>query len=398
MSLLYFPIKDYALIMDRFSKSIKVILSNRLNNLRVSEYSGERYTQIDEVKEDVFTDSNGYLNTVDTANTKGVFQVSLYSNFGGWVEDDTEESNFSNDWITAKTFYPNFPIGKVTSQLKTNNSDNTVKERVMFHYEDGTKEASSEASTSSTDYVDTSFTSPKSLVVARMDIQTNGGGAVAYERNDKYTTNNTILYSSFTLGSTTSTSYVVVKTLHFNGWANEVVNGLATDDNTAYCRMHFYYSDGSSDYSNEASTTSINYVDFTYNNPHPNKEINKINVELRISDSSGNPPPEARETYDKVKGGNISQMVVKTNTLSFSESVSKLLIFADLDEGTNASDNIEIYDTSDNLIGSGDFDNQPITLDAPVSDFYIKFILNSVGIDISNANRFHGYAVYGWND
>jgi hypothetical protein len=98
-------------------------------------------------------------------------------------------------------------------------------------------------------------------------------------------------YSSVTTYNSTSSTYVSYYTHTFSAISTNgeyivsVSNQLKNNSSgqTIYCRVKFYYTDSTTDYSNEESQFGGTYVTKTYTNPNPAKLVNKIDFEIKDS-------------------------------------------------------------------------------------------------------------------
>ena len=121
-----------------------------------------------------------------------------------------------------------------------------------------------------------------------------------------------------TTSSSDSTNYVVKKTINLsNLLVDEVRNEILNEFNDAtyktYCRMRFFYTDGTNAYSAENNTYSSTYATKVYSNPNTNKPVTKIEVWLKQSHAYSS--TEAFERSTTVQGGGQGVLIVNAKKL-----------------------------------------------------------------------------------
>lgn len=98
------------------------------------------------------------------------------------------------------------------------------------------------------------------------------------------------LYFNTDYGETANESYTVVLTEtssdNTNGFLiTQITNQLKHSNvynNTVHCKMRFYYTDSTDEYSSLQSASSSTWVSKTYANPSPNKYVWKVEVYLMV--------------------------------------------------------------------------------------------------------------------
>lgn len=165
---------------------------------------------------DLFTDADGYLDTIDTGNTTANFDTNLYYNLklnnpSLIFEDTSQVEALTTGYVTHKTFdnlYCLVKDNEITNQLMRSDdgSGRTAKCRLRYTYFDDTTSYSNECvymTNTKNVWADFSYTNPnQNKIVIKVEVQIARGNYshTIYERNTSFT-GSTVEYTDLIIQS-----------------------------------------------------------------------------------------------------------------------------------------------------------------------------------------------------
>lgn len=157
---------------------------------------------------------------------------------------------------------------------------------------------------------------------------------------DRYCAEDTTSFYDGTEYSTTSNSYVTVKTFSsINTPVRKLTNRLKSESGsgrTAYCKVIFNYSDASSTEVEQTAVDTATYIDLSYTNPNLTKEVSSIVIQIKHE--SGFPGEHAYVDENKVFSTTESVVVLNIPSGRFNSTVSSIIgsaLVADWESGVS---------------------------------------------------------------
>ena len=241
----------------------------------------------------------GFKLWIDRVNTS----TSYWRNLGAYKTSDVSATAQvgthyllqGSDYYLHKEIELSNPtqIYKVFNQLKRTGGGAAYC-KIEFHYEDGTEENSTEKSGSGVSYDTLSnYLNPspeKEVSKVGVWLKNSSGTDYRYQAHEKGTgyvtyapnveSGDTYVKES-TLWADTDTNYLLMKeiTLPEAGLLEGVMNLIKTGGTgTAYCRIKYFYEDGTDQFSSENTINTSTYTPKWYANPSTAKKVQKIEV------------------------------------------------------------------------------------------------------------------------
>lgn len=137
-------------------------------------------------KGDVYTDNDGWLNTIDTTNTTAVFMSDYYASLEIVYSNPSEVSTTSTSYVVVKTFNVDKNIYYIISEIRNEITSNTYL-KVRFTDAEGSWETE-ETSTASSSFVSRTLYNPypeRKPTTVEIMLRTTNSDRTAYERNTK---------------------------------------------------------------------------------------------------------------------------------------------------------------------------------------------------------------------
>lgn len=131
---------------------------------------------------------------------------------------------------------------------------------------------------------------------------------------------NKLVYTNTAENSTTSATYVNVKTSVLNAFISNLTTEMKVSGGTGFIQIVFNYADGTSNTTAEQSTASANYVTKTFINPYPYKETTSILTQHKIAGGFG-----AFTQNNYFYGGNLTAFQADWNTSAITKSGNYIL-------------------------------------------------------------------------
>ncbi len=170
-------------------------------NILINSASASALNDYEDMFLDIFSDSDGYDGTIDTANTDAVFDTDKYKN--GADGEGVFQTNASQATSTSinpsftkvKTLTVNSLVTKGMNEIRINQTGYQVTCKYKFIYADATPDAEVSNGHNTDSYAWKTYTNPNPAVeVATIEVwlAKQNGAATAYEQSDT-------LYKTFTI-------------------------------------------------------------------------------------------------------------------------------------------------------------------------------------------------------
>lgn len=176
---------------DDIATILITVLQGKIQIIKLCENASISDFDYDNAMVDIFSDSTGYNDTVDTGNTTGTYN-SDEENYRA-IETDasetnsTETSTSNTSWTLVKTITLSSAKRVTKHENETKSDGTTYYAKVLFEYDDSTSEYSNQIGGSNTTYLTKTYTNPhpdKGVTAIKVYLQVGSGGT-AYESNDQ---------------------------------------------------------------------------------------------------------------------------------------------------------------------------------------------------------------------
>ena len=170
---------------------IKATQQNMLNIKRNSIASGSNLNDYDEALVDIFTDSDGIDNTIDTGNTDARFNTDRYENKKSSTKQNLTSGDYYHTTATViKTFNNiNGLVEQVTNILGGSWHNATGYCYMRFYYDDATDDVSSTQSETDYNGISKTYVNPnpnKTVTQIEVYVWTSNGSNRVLERNTSF--------------------------------------------------------------------------------------------------------------------------------------------------------------------------------------------------------------------